>query len=254
MKYAQLIIGLLAGTALGGTVMATTQAPIGTGMDDEAVKKIVRQVISDEPKLIMESVEKYQVAQQKEQNSDASGMLKDVDVHKALYASADNASIGPKDSKRTIVEFFDYNCPVCKMQFKILSEMMQKDSSLHLVFIEYPIFGPVSDLNAKLGIAVWHLYPDKYYEFHEKMMSTPGHGPGNNEPTYQFIKDLGMDVDKVKAEADKKDMLDTIERNRALAEKLHIRGTPALVIGDDLIPHAADTDELQSRLNAIEKK
>ncbi len=256
MKYAQLIIGLLVGTALGGTVVASTGTVPGTSgsMDDEAVKKIVRQVISDEPRLIIESVQKFQAEEQKQQTTDASAMLKDKDIHDALYNSPDNAFFGPKESVRTVVEFFDYNCPVCKMQFKGLDAEVKKDPTLRVVFIEFPIFGPVSDTNAKLGLAVWRLYPEKYYEFHEKMMSTPGHGPGNNEPTYQFMKDLGMDVEKVKAEADKKEVGDILVKNRELGTKLHVQGTPLLIIGDDIIPHAIDPEELEGRLKALDGK
>ena len=254
MKYAQLFIGLLAGTALGGAVMATTGAPAGGSMNEEAIKKIVRQTIMDEPKLIMDSVQKYQMDEQKQQGADASTALKqDAALHDALYNNPANAFVGPKDSKRTIVEFFDYNCPVCKMQFKILNDLVKSDPTVRVIFVEFPIFGPVSDLNAKLGLAVWKLYPEKYYDFHDKMMGTPGHGPGNNEPTYKFIKDLGMDVDKVKAEADKKETSDIIDKNRELGDKLHVRGTPMLIVGDETIPHAVEMDELKSRLDAAGK-
>ena len=252
MKYAQLIIGLLAGTALGGAVVAGTGAPLGgnTGgtMNDEAVKKIVRDVISSEPQLIMDSVQKYQMDEQKKQAADASGKLNDPKIVDALYKSMDNASVGPKDSKKTIVEFFDYNCPVCKMQFKAIDTLVKKDPDLRVIFIEFPIFGPISDQNAKIGLAVWRLYPEKYYAFHEKMISTPGHGPGNNDATYAFVKDLGMNVDKVKAEAAKDDINGILERNRAVGTELHVQGTPMLIVGGETIPHAVDLDELEADL------
>ena len=251
MKYAQLIIGLLVGTALGGSVVASTGSSLGGSAapaDSEAIKKIVREVIAQEPKLILESVQKFQIEEQKKQSADASGMLKDKSIHDQIYNNPDNASTGPKDSKHVAVEFFDYNCPVCKMMFKNLDAALKQDPSVRVVFIEYPIFGPVSDTNAKLGLAVNRLYPEKYYDFHEKMMGTPGHGPGNNEPTYKFIKELGMDVEKVKAESEKKEVIDILEANRELGSKLHVQGTPMLIIGDEIIPHAIELEELKSKL------
>ncbi len=65
MKYAQLIMGLLIGTALGGTVVASTGVAPGGAADPEAIKQIVRDVISQEPKLILDSVQKYQMDAQK---------------------------------------------------------------------------------------------------------------------------------------------------------------------------------------------
>lgn len=253
MKYAQLVIGLLVGTALGGSVIAATGAPVTSGgaTDNEAIKKIVREVIDQEPKLILDSVQKFQIEQQKQQTASASEALKDPAIHEKLYNNPDFASVGPKDAKRTVVEFFDYNCPVCKSQFKSLDALVKKDKSVRVVFVEFPIFGPVSDTNSKLGLAVNRLYPDKYFAFHEMMMGVPGHGPGNNEPTLKFIKELGMDVEKVKAESEKKEVADILIANRELGDKLQVRGTPLLVIGDEIIPHAIDMAELESRLSAI---
>jgi protein-disulfide isomerase len=252
MKYAQLIIGLLAGTAIGGAVVAGTGAPIGVGagMDTESVKKIVREVIADEPKLIMESVQKFQMEEQKKQSAGASEMLKDKSVRDQLFNNSSHAAVGPKDSKRVVVEFFDYNCPVCKTQFKTIDAARKKDPTIRAIFIEYPIFGPVSDTNSKLGLAVARLYPEKYYDFHDKMMGTAGHGPGNNDMTFKFIKELGMDVDKVKAESEKKETTDILEKNHALGNTLNVRGTPLLIIGDEIIPHAIGLEELESRLSA----
>lgn len=251
MKYAQAVFGLLVGTALGGSVVASTGLG-GTGATDkEAIRKVVREVIQQEPQLILESVDKYQNEQQRKQTSGAVEKLQDPEIRKALYENKDNADVGPKDTKKTIVEFFDYNCPVCKMQFKWLDAMHKEDSSIRMIFIEFPIFGPVSDQNSKLGLAVHRLYPDKYFTFHEKMMSVPGHGPGNNEPTYKFIKELGMDLEKVKAEAAKPEVAEIITFNRELGQKLQVRGTPMLIVGDDIIPHAAEADELKARLADI---
>jgi protein-disulfide isomerase len=253
MKYAQLVIGLLVGTALGGSVIAATgAAPSGAGaQDSEAIKKIVREVIDQEPKLILDSVQKYQIAEQQKKVADASQALKDSAVREKLFNNPDAASFGAKDAPHVIVEFFDYNCPVCKTQFKALDELTKKDKNLRIVFIEFPIFGAVSDTNSKLGLAVNRLYPEKYFAFHEKMMSVPGHGPGNNEPTLKFIKELGMDVEKVKAESEKKEVADILVANRELGDKLQVRGTPLLVIGDEIIPHAVGLEELESRLNAL---
>ncbi len=64
MKYGQLIVGLLAGTAL--TILSisssTKLAGPSAAPDKEAVEKIVRDVIANEPKLILESVKKFQEA------------------------------------------------------------------------------------------------------------------------------------------------------------------------------------------------
>jgi protein-disulfide isomerase len=120
MKYAQLIIGLLAGTAIGGAVVVSAGNPLagaglnfGGGVDRESVKQIVRDTISEEPQLIMDSVQKFQEARRKQTTQNANELLKDPAMKAEIYEFADAAFVGPKDAKKVVVEFFDYDCPAC---------------------------------------------------------------------------------------------------------------------------------------------
>ena len=258
MKYAHLVMGLLIGTALGGSVVAATgvKAPVSSGTnaaapDAEAIKAIVRQTILDEPKLIMESVQKYQVAQRNQESQGANEALKDPAIHDQIYNFKDAGSVGPKDSKKVIVEFFDYNCPACKMQYKAIVELLAKDKSVRVIFRELPIFGPVSDTNSRLALAVVRLAPEKYFEFYQKMMSHQGHA--EEKDTLGYIKDLGLDPAKVKAESLKPEVEQGLTASSKLGEALHIQGTPTLIVGNELIPHAAGPDELLAKVNAAAK-
>jgi protein-disulfide isomerase len=252
MKYAQLVIGLLVGTALGGSVIAATGAAPGvsTGGDNESIKAIVRDVIAQEPQLILDSVQKYQIAEQQKKASRANDALKDSAVRDQVFNNADAPNHGQKDSKRVIVEFFDYNCGVCKQMFKGLETLAKKDPTLRVVFFEFPIFGETSDTNSKIALAVNRLYPEKYFDFHAKMMTNPARGT-DAKVALGFAKALGMDADKVKAESEKKEVADILVANRLLGEKLHVQGTPLLIIGDEIIPHAMSPEDLEARVNAI---
>ncbi len=251
MKYAQLIIGLLAGTALGGAVVASTGiAPAGksAAMDTEAVKVIVRQVIMEEPKLIVESVQKMQMDEQKKMMEGANEVLKDPAIREQVFNDPNAASVGPKDTKKVVVEFFDYDCSACKSMFKNVEALMAKDKDVRVVFHEYPIFGEASESNSKIAIAVNRLYADKYFNFHKKMME--GTGRGDSEKTLAIVKELGMDADKIKAEAAKKEVADILDANRILGEKMNIRGTPTFVIGDEIVPHGMSLEDMEARLSA----
>jgi protein-disulfide isomerase len=247
MKYAQLLVGLLAGTALGSTVIAGNIGGFGGGMNEEAIKKIVRETISAEPKLIMDSVQKFQESQREEKVKSAGEALKDPALKAAVFDAKTAAPAGAAEGDKIVVEFFDYNCPACKMQFKMLSDAMKKDPSIRVLFREYPIFGPVSETNSKIGLAVSHIAPDKYLAFHEKMMTSEGR-LGEKE-AFGFVKAIGLDVEKVKAEMANPAVEEALKANRDLGEKLHIQGTPTLVIGDELVPHALSTEEIEQKLS-----
>lgn len=252
MKNAHFLIGLLAGTALGGVVVASTNAPIlGTssqgGLDKAAVEQIVRDTIANEPKLLIDSLQKYTEGQRKAQTDDASAVLKDKALRDQIVNYPHAAFTGPKDSDRVVVEFFDYNCPACKFMFKSIETLVAKDKTVKVVFREYPIFGPVSEANSRIGVAIANLYPDKYYAFHTKMM---GHeGRTDEATTLGYAKELGMDIEKLKTEAAKKETQAVLDDGRALGEKLKIQGTPTLVIGDQLVPHALSFEELEKAVS-----
>lgn len=247
MKYAHFLFGLLAGTALGSAVVASTGSPlVGMGGDKDAIKQIVRETIAEEPKLILETLQKFNETQRKEQMASAGEVLKDSAVREQVFNPAEAPSVGPKDSTRVVVEFFDYNCPACKFMFKGLDELIQKDKTARVIFREYPIFGPQSETNAKFGLAVNRLYPEKYLDFHRKMMMHEGRV--DEAGALAIIKELGMDEAKVKTESVKPDITDLLAENAKLGKALQIQGTPTLAVGDKIIPHAVSFEELEAAL------
>lgn len=247
MKYAQLLMGLFAGVAIGGSVVAATGTKVGgTVADEEGIKKIVRQVIMNEPKLIIDSVQKMQMADRNKSNEAASEVLKDQAFLAKVYNDTKVGTVGPKDSKRVVVEFFDYNCPACKMQYKEIDTLVKNEKDVRVIFREYPIFGPQSDQNSRIGLAVARLAPEKYFAFYEKMHSNAGRS--TEADALKYAKELGLDPAKVKEEAKNPEIDAELASNRELADKLHIQGTPSIVVGDKLIPHAAQAEEIYELL------
>ncbi len=249
MKYAQLIVGLLAGTVLGAGGIASTGKQAAAGLTKEDVQQIVRDTIKDEPQLILQSVNDYQRGQQDADVKAASEQLKDSAVHMALFSTPDTAYAGNKDGKKVVVEFFDYNCPACKMMFTGIDKLVKEDKDFKIIFKEFPIFGPSSDNNAKRGLAIWKLFPDRYFEFHEKMMAKPGHG--EEKVAHEVIKEMGLDAKKIEDEMKNPEYARMIEDNRKLGEKLKIQGTPTLVIGDELVPSALRYEDLKAKVDAL---
>lgn len=245
MKYAQLLMGLFVGVALGGTVVAATgtnQAGSAAPADAESIKKIVRQVILEEPQLIIQSVQKLQEGETAKRSQGAAEAMKNPELRAALFDDAGVGSIGPKDAKRVVVEFFDYNCPACKMQYREIDKLVKQDKSVRVLFREYPIFGPTSERNSRIGLAVVRVAPEKYFAFYEKMQSVQGR-TGEKE-ALNFVKELGIDVEKVKAESEKPELAEMLTQNQKLGEALGVQGTPTLVVGDEVIPHAAEASEI----------
>lgn len=251
MKYAQLIIGLLVGTALGGALVLGADGTAGTrtgggNLDKAAIQDIIRETLPGEGKLIMEAVNNFQQDQQRERTAGATEALKDDATRNDIYHDPDVAFAGKADSDRVVAEFFDYNCPACKMQYKALAELLQKDKNVKVVFHEYPIFGPQSDTNAKIGLGVFHTAPKKYLAFHDKMMNFEGRV--DEAQAYKFVEEIGVNLNKVKAYVASDDAQAAIDKSRAIGNKMGIQGTPSVFIGAEMIPHAVSIEEIEAKL------
>ena len=251
MKYAQLIIGLLIGTALGGAVVSSETQHLhlagssAGSADDEHIRQVVRDTISGDGKLLLDSIQKYQSDQQQASVEEASKALQDPGVRDAIFNDDSLAYIGNPNGRHVVAQFFDYNCPVCHMQNQIFFDLMKQDPELKIVLHEFPIFGPDSDENTKIGFGVNKFYPKKYFAFYQKMMSGRGHDL-TNEKVDGYLKELGFDVAKLRTYAKSDEANEKLQKARDLSQKLKLQGTPSIVIGDSIVPHAMQKEEIES--------
>jgi protein-disulfide isomerase len=149
-----------------------------------------------------------------------------------------------------LVEFFDYRCPYCKEVEPSLETMVKQDPKLRLVYKEFPILGPVSVTAAHAALAAER--QGKYDAFHDAMMNA--HGNITDDTVYHIAGSVGLDVDKLKHDMGSPEIAQAIKSNLKLAKALDINGTPAFVIGDKVVPGAADLDTLKSMVADLRKK
>jgi protein-disulfide isomerase len=211
----------------------------------KAIEPVIRKYILEHPEVLHEALYNYQIKRQMEEEEARKDAVKK--LHKDIYESPHDAYVGPKDSKKVIVEFFDYNCSACKQVFGEVAGVLSEHPDTKIIFKEFPIFGESSVENARIGLAVFRLHPEKYKDFFQKMMTFEGRSDVNQ--AIQFASDLGMDVNALRKEAEKQEITEIIAENRSLGEKLKLEGTPSFVIKDELIGHGLDKDSMIEKLN-----
>ena len=67
----------------------------------------------------------------------------------------------------------------------------------------------------------------------------------------KVAKDVGMDVDKAKADVSSPEVMAELSKTRSLAEQLDINGTPAFIIGDDISRGAISEDAMEQKIKTI---
>ncbi|MEZ5582582.1 MAG: thioredoxin domain-containing protein [Candidatus Competibacteraceae bacterium] len=101
------------------------------------------------PQVIMESVQRFQVEQQRAQEQQAQQILQS--RRDEIFNNPADPVAGNPDGDVTVVEFMDYNCPYCRKTFKALMQLAKDDSKVKLLF-EMPVLGAGSEFAAR---AAW---------------------------------------------------------------------------------------------------
>ena len=148
--------------------------------------------------------------------------------------------LGNPSADVIIYEFFDYNCGYCKSVYNTMLNVVERDKKVKFVLKEFPILSQSSVDAAYFALASnkQNLYP----EFHSRIMQYRGRI--TKEILFKTAENIGIDIDKLKEDLNSNDIKLTIEKNKDLAKRLNINGTPSFVIGKKIIPGAIDEEQL----------
>ena len=166
---------------------------------------------------------------------------------KFIEKDTDDPILGNLGGKIIITEFFDYQCGYCKKMLRVLIKATKANPDLRVVLKEYPILGPVSFTAAQASLA--SLKQDKYKDFHQSLMLM--NGRISERAIFKVAKEVGLNIEKLKADMTDPEIFSIINSTRELGQKLAIRGTPALVINNEIIPGAISLNRLRNLLAEV---
>ncbi len=207
----------------------------------ERIEKIIRNYLLNNPELMVEVMRKLE---QRQQEAEQRQRLSAIKTHrKALFASANDYIVNPT-GKIPVVEFFDYQCGFCKRFLPNVVRLLRTDNTVRFVFKEFPILGEVSVVASRAALAA--KMQGKYLEYHNALMSL--RRGLTEDAIFQVAEDVGLDVARLKADMEKPEIEATIAANRDLATAMGIRGTPTVVVGEQVAPGAVSYDRLTAMI------
>lgn len=195
------------------------------------VENIIKEYLTAHPDVIVDALknfEEQQNAQQREQMK--KGII---EQREALLNDPSSPTAGAKDADVTVVEFFDYHCGYCKHQLPVIAEELKSDPKLKVIFKELPILSEDSKVASQAALAAYKISPDKYFAFHSALMQTEG--KFNDATIAQAAKKAGVNEAKLKEAMKAPEIEATLQKNQELAAKLGVRGTPVVIIGDEVM-------------------
>jgi protein-disulfide isomerase len=205
---------------------------------------ILRDALRGDPSILREAVEALRTAEgQREHDAHRAAIL--ATQHDLLADPADPVGGNPAGNV-TIVEFFDPRCPYCRRLEPTMTRLLDHDRGVRLVYKDLPILGPGSVLGSRALLAAFR-QQERVPGAYEKLRSALMMGPPEitNERITAEAERLGLDVGRLQRDMTDPAVQRQLDGNLKLAHTLGIDGTPALVIGDNLIPGAVELPELQ---------
>ena len=204
--------------------------------DKSEIKSIIKEFIEENPTIIRDVLTQLATTEQAQRKLAALALVKNDDG---------DPEIGPSDAAITIYEFSDYNCGYCKRIFNDLQAVLAEQPDVRLVVKEFPILAETSVLAAKAAIAAQR--QGKFRQFHIAMMTWRGRIDA--DAIDSAGEEAGLDDKRLLKDMEDEVTAAILSRTRAAAAALEVRGTPALIIGETVIPGAISKDEILDLIN-----
>ena len=203
------------------------------------VLQILRQALREDPSILRDALAGMEEAERRDRAEAQRAAL--AQQHAALFQDAADPVKGNPRGDVTIVEFFDARCGYCKQMHPAMEALLARDRNVRVVMKDLPILGPPSVLASRALLAAQR--QGRYAPLYDALMTLRGEV---TEPVLrQQAERAGLDWARLRRDMDDPAIQRRIEANLRLAQALAIDGTPALVIGESLIPGAVDLPALE---------
>lgn len=224
-----------------GAILAAGQSP-ETAVSQEAIERVVHDYLLKNPSVIRQAMDALRTQEQLA----ASGRIRQIVAAEKdeLFGGQDALYIGSADPDVTLVEFFDYRCGYCKQLAPALQKLVESDAKVRVVLKEFPVLGPQSEFAARVALAARKA--GRYALLHQTFMSSQDLSA---EGARALARQAGID-EKALAGIHDAEVDDILRKTAALADRLEIQGTPAVVIGGKVLPGAVNLETLTALVAA----
>lgn len=198
----------------------------------QAFRAEIRSYLMDNPEVLMEALG---VLEERQAAAQAQGDLDLISTNAdALFNDTHSGVSGNPDGDIVMVEFIDYRCGFCRRAHPEVSELISTDGNIKLVTKEFPILGEASVLASQFAIATLQKAgQDAYGSVNDALISM--RGDITTESLERLGQELNLDVEPIMAHMTSDEVQDVILKNRTLAQRLQINGTPSFVIQDQML-------------------
>jgi protein-disulfide isomerase len=152
----------------------------------------------------------------------------------------------------TLVEYFDYQCPVCRRVHPDVKRLADEDKGVRIVHKHWPVFGAASIYAAKIALAA--RWQERYEQVHDAFMNISGRL--DEEKIRTAATKAGLDLARAERDLTERGaQIDAaFEEASVQAAALQLQGTPAFVIGNYLVPGGLDLKAMKEIVSDVRAK
>ena len=231
-----LAVTALAG-GLGGWLWGTRSA---APTDKAAIEQVVRDYLLENPEILPEAMQRLQQREAQKQLASAGD-----DLEKAFPG----AVLGNPAGSVTLIEFTDYACGYCRASVPEVEALIAANPDLKVVIRELPILSPASADAARWALAAAE--QGRFEAFHKAMFAA---GRPDGQSIEQAARAAGLDLDRARRTAAEPRIEAELKQNLTFAQQLRIDGTPAFVVGDQMLAGAVGREVLQNAIDEAKKQ
>jgi len=163
--------------------------------------------------------------------------------------TASDHVFGPKDAPVTIVEYSDFQCPACQTYYFIMEKVLASSTvPFRLVYRHFPLSQHQNAVPASLASESAGVQ-GKFWEMYRLMFENQTDWEGLKDTTSIFVgyaKEIGLDVEKFKADLSSTTLKDKIKANMDEGIKIGVNATPTFFVNGKAINNPASYDEFKT--------
>ena len=154
--------------------------------------------------------------------------------------------LGSAESKVTVVEFSDFQCPACKAAEPVVVEILNKyKDRIRFVYRNYPLpsheFGQIAAQAAEAAAL-----QNKFWEYHDKLFEK---SPDlSRENLIILAKDLSLDTDKFTKDLDSDAVKQKVADDQADGNRAGVTATPTFFINGTPFPGVLPLSQFQQEI------
>lgn len=170
----------------------------------------------------------------------------------AQLVRSNSNEIKATDAKVTVVEFGDYQCPACGTAYPVLKQINSDyKGKINFVFRNFPLpMHPYAQIAARAAEAAGD--QGKYWEMHDKLYENQNAwstaiSQANLFDTY--AQDLGLNVDKFKADIKSSKTNDKIAQDMGDGNALGVDATPTIYVNGKILSGNPTYDNIKATID-----